>query len=238
MIRIQGFQDSSEILKAFIKLFINKYLSKISLFFYVTFDPLNPRSLSHNELGEEPNILTGQSRARFIKDLQMIKIAYLAPELPALSATFVYNEILGLEEKGFQIIPLSVHMPGVFAEGDQVDALKSRTCFLYRESSWEIIKANIALIFKRPFRYIKTFFMAISDSLKMGVTSHVGKGLLYRFFKASLVASILIKEKCLLIHAHFAHVPTDIAMYASNLSGIPFSFTSHANDLFERGWLL
>ena len=31
-----------------------------------------------------------------------LKIAYLAPEIPALSATFVYNEILQLEESGYK----------------------------------------------------------------------------------------------------------------------------------------
>ena len=39
------------------------------------------------------------------------KIAYLAPEIPALSATFVYNEILKLEDSGFRVVPLSVHQP-------------------------------------------------------------------------------------------------------------------------------
>ncbi|MBV5329580.1 MAG: glycosyltransferase, partial [Chlorobium sp.] len=46
------------------------------------------------------------------------------------------------------------------------------------------------------------------------------------------------RESCTHLHIHFAHVPTDIGMYASLLTGIPFSFTAHANDIFERGWLL
>jgi colanic acid/amylovoran biosynthesis glycosyltransferase len=48
----------------------------------------------------------------------------------------------------------------------------------------------------------------------------------------------LEKHGCRHLHVHFAHVPTDIAMYAARFAGITFSFTSHANDLFERGWLL
>ena len=36
-----------------------------------------------------------------------MKIAYLAPELPALSATFVYNEILQLEKLGDSVSPFS-----------------------------------------------------------------------------------------------------------------------------------
>lgn len=56
-------------------------------------------------------------------------------------------------------------------------------------------------------------------------------------FSASLAVQ-LMQKKCDHLHVHFAHIPTDIAMYASVLSDIPFSVTAHANDIFERGWLL
>jgi glycosyltransferase involved in cell wall biosynthesis len=34
------------------------------------------------------------------------------------------------------------------------------------------------------------------------------------------------------LHAHFAHSPTSVAMFASKLSGLPFSFTAHAKDIY------
>jgi glycosyltransferase involved in cell wall biosynthesis len=34
------------------------------------------------------------------------------------------------------------------------------------------------------------------------------------------------------LHAHFAHSPTSVAFYASALSGLPFSFTAHAKDIY------
>jgi glycosyltransferase involved in cell wall biosynthesis len=33
-------------------------------------------------------------------------------------------------------------------------------------------------------------------------------------------------------HAHFAHSPTSVALFASVLSGLPFSFTAHAKDIY------
>jgi len=60
----------------------------------------------------------------------------------------------------------------------------------------------------------------------------------YRFVYAGVFADALLRHRCQHIHVHFAHIPTDIAMYASKMSNIGFSVTSHANDLFERGWLL
>lgn len=167
-----------------------------------------------------------------------MKVAYLAPEIPALSATFVYNEILSLEKMGFEILPISVHVPQATAQEDDVRGLVEKTHYLYRESLWVLALANLSSMSRRPGKYLGTLFLAISDALKVGVTGHVGRGLLYRFLVGSRVASLLTKNRCRHLHTHFAHVPTDIAMYASRLSGVPFSFTSHANDLFERGWLL
>ncbi|UCD33764.1 MAG: glycosyltransferase [Desulfobacterales bacterium] len=166
------------------------------------------------------------------------KIAYLAPEIPALSATFVYNEILGLKDRGYKIVPISVHVPGSKAEEAPAKDLARKTHYLYRESSWVIFLANLTMFAKRPIRYVRALLTVISDALKIGVSTHIGKGLFYRFFAASRVAEIIIKKKCNHLHANFAHIPTDIAMYASKISEVPFSFTSHANDLFERGWLL
>ena len=36
------------------------------------------------------------------------------------------------------------------------------------------------------------------------------------------------------IHAHFAHSPTSVALFASILSGTPFSFFAHAKDIYTQ----
>jgi colanic acid/amylovoran biosynthesis glycosyltransferase len=167
-----------------------------------------------------------------------MKIAYLAPELPALSATFVYNEIIQLEKIGIQIIPVSVHEPESAAKGYEPELIMKKTSFLYNDSIAAMFLWNVKSFLRYPLRYIKTLIMSIRDSFKSGLFSHIGMGILYRFAAASHLVHIMLTEKCKHLHVHFAHIPTDIAMYASSISGIPFSFTGHANDLFERGWLL
>jgi colanic acid/amylovoran biosynthesis glycosyltransferase len=166
------------------------------------------------------------------------KIAYLAPEIPALSATFIYNEILYLEKNGFVIVPISVHYPSSPATGNELITLFEKTYFLYNIFFLTFIFAAIRVLIKNPLRYLHALMVAIKDSLKIGIFSHIGIGILYRFIVASRLSEIITQNGCSHLHSHFAHIPTDIAMYASQISDIPFSFTSHANDLFERGWLL
>lgn len=165
-------------------------------------------------------------------------IAYLAPEIPALSATFVYQEILQLEELNVEIKPVSIHRPSNKAISDVLIKLESDTFYLYEQSFFKIIILNILSIISSPFKFFTVFRMALSDAINVGITTHIGMGLLYRFIIAAGFVNYLKNNNIVHIHSNFAHIPTDIAMYAAALHGVTYSFNSHANDLFERGWLL
>jgi len=167
-----------------------------------------------------------------------MRVAYLAPELPALSATFVYNEILQLEKLGTEVVPFSVHEPGSKVEEVRVSTLEARTVNLYAQSMLRVLKSHILFLATHPIRYLKTLWLLCKDMWRVGLFSRTAFGLGYRFLFSASLAVQLIEKECDHLHVHFAHIPTDIAMYASSLSSIPFSVTAHANDIFERGWLL
>jgi len=167
-----------------------------------------------------------------------MRVAYLAPEIPALSATFVYNEILQLEKLGTEVIPFSVHKSNSKFQEKRVRDLEGRTINLYVQSKLRVLKGHILLLGKFPIRYLKTSWLLCKDMWRVGFFSRTAFGLGYRFLFSANLAAKLIEKECDHLHVHFAHIPTDIAMYASSLSSIPFSVTAHANDIFERGWLL
>jgi colanic acid/amylovoran biosynthesis glycosyltransferase len=163
-------------------------------------------------------------------------IAYLAPEIPALSATFVYEEIYGLERRGFRLVPYSVHLPDNPAEGQ--GSLADRVTVLYGGrpliellqglAGWPLLGVRAVL----GLRYL------MMDMVEFGVFRFGSWKLVYQFLAGVRLARHMQKESCAHLHIHFAHVPTQIGMYASVLSGIPFTVTAHANDIFERGVLL
>lgn len=167
-----------------------------------------------------------------------MKVAYLAPELPALSATFVYNEILQLQTMGVDVVPFSVHLPVTKFQQMEVQTLKEKVQCLYGRSKLSVLKDNLYFVFNQPKRYWQALKLLLVDSWQIGLFSRTTIGLVYRFLFAGSLARSLTEQQCLHLHVHFAHIPSDIAMYASSISGIPFSVTAHANDLFERGWLL
>jgi len=163
-------------------------------------------------------------------------IAYLAPEIPALSATFVYEELLGLERRGIRVTPISVRVPASPAE-DQA-ALAQRVTYLYAGSKIRLILSGLAILPTFGGRTFVALWQLLSDFLEIRPYRLASWKLAYQFLAAVRLARILQREDCCHLHVHFAHTPAQIAMYASALSGVPFTIMAHANDIFERGLLL
>ena len=163
------------------------------------------------------------------------KIAYLAPEIPALSATFVYEELHALERRGVRVVPISVHLPGVVAKGEE--ALAGRTAVVYDRAKWKIALMGL-LLFPLQARPALALAQLWKDMRQCGLASSNAWKLMFQCLAAVRVATLLRQNACEHLHIHFAHVPTQIGMYAAALAGVPFSVMAHANDIFERGLLL
>jgi glycosyltransferase involved in cell wall biosynthesis len=150
---------------------------------------------------------------------------------PRISETFISNEIRLLESLGFVIHLFSMRQPReTFAHASvktiqaKVDYLPERLIkplprFLYH---------NLSLAFKIPKRYaaaIQTAYRRFSRTRKSATIKHL-------FQAGYLVNRLLPRSGVTHLHAHFAHSPTSVAMFTSQLSGLPFSFTAHAKDIY------
>ena len=163
-------------------------------------------------------------------------VAYLAPELPALSATFVYEELLGLERRGMQIIPISVRRPALPASGQE--ALSARTLVLYGDGPATVVWGGLAALPMFGRRSAKALRWLVKDMTSLGLWRRGTWKLAFQWLAGARLARWLQNQNCQHLHVHFAHVPAQIAMYASAFADIPFTIMAHANDIFERGALL
>lgn len=163
-------------------------------------------------------------------------IGYLAPELPALSATFVHEELLGLERRGFRVQPFTVRRPAAPAPGQE--ALAARTQVLYDRGAPAMVLAGLAALPRFGARLVVALGQLTSDMAAVGPWRGAAWKLAYQWLAAARLARLLRESGCTHLHVHFAHVPTQIAMYACAMAGVPFTAMAHANDIFERGLLL
>ena len=163
-------------------------------------------------------------------------IAYLAPEIPALSATFVYEELLALERRGLSVIPITVRRPRDSAF--EQTRLEARTQCLYEGSLLVMSIQSLAVLPLLDFRLSKALRWLAADILELGIARPSSWKLAFQFLASIKLARLLRQHGCSHLHVHFAHTPTQIAMYASALTSIPFTIMGHANDIFEHGVLL
>jgi len=87
-------------------------------------------------------------------------------------------------------------------------------------------------------RTLQAIVWLLKDMTTLGWFRLEGWKLVYQFLAGVRMARNMRLAGCSHLHIHFAHVPTQIGMYASAMSGVPFTVTAHANDIFERGQLL
>jgi len=166
------------------------------------------------------------------------RVAYLAPELPSLSATFVTNEIWALEDMGVEVHPYSVHEPHARAHGEKAEALRTRTNIVYDQRLSAAIAALGWGLIHHKRSSAKALLQLLGDLFKTGLITTQAFKLMYQFLRAAWLARDMRRRNIEHLHIHFAHVPTQIGMYAASMAGIPFTFMSHANDIFERPLLL
>ena len=113
-----------------------------------------------------------------------------------------------------------------------VEEIKARVDYLPTELFLDynrLISPNIFLAVKRPATYLKTLQFALE-----GIRGKIGLATLKHLLQAGyLTNNVLLKDKDIVhLHGHFAHSPTSVTLFASLLSGTPFSFTAHAKDIY------
>jgi glycosyltransferase involved in cell wall biosynthesis len=161
-------------------------------------------------------------------------LGYILKGYPRISETFISNEILQLERQGFQITLFPMRHPRENFTHESVKQIRARVCYLPTDLGKDFIRLflpNLRLALTIPLRYGHAFKLAwkrYSRNRKAATFKHL-------FQAGYLVERYLIGKNRLHIdhlHGHFAHSPTSVTMFASLLSGIPYSFTAHAKDIY------
>ena len=165
-------------------------------------------------------------------------ILYIASELPKLSETFVYREILALRAKGIDVRVASVHPPKDEFTRPELAAMKRDAVVVYHGVLGVLIDVLLEAM-SHPVPTAMTMMHAKLDPLFAQGLSITGRAKAFYQYLAGISLARRVRHMGIRhIHAHFAHVPATIAMSAAMQLDIPFSFTGHANDLFQHRSLL
>ena len=157
---------------------------------------------------------------------------------PRLSETFIVNEMVLLEELGYDLHIFALRDPGETKVHDNVRRVKARVTYVpdyFWRFFFAIVGSNLRAWWRQPGLYWKWFRFAWFRSFRQFSSSTIK-----RFAQAAyLVERGLPGAGVVHFHAHFSHGPTTVAYFASLLAGISYSFSAHAKDIYlqERDFL-
>lgn len=150
---------------------------------------------------------------------------------PRISESFISNEILLLEQQGIPIHIFSMRHPRESFSHKSVKLIKARVDYLPQSiliALPQLLFYNLSLALKRPEPYLRAILVALRRFLR----THKSATIKHLLQAGYLVQKLLPGSQVVHLHAHFAHSPSSVAMFASQLSGIDFSFTGHAKDIY------
>lgn len=151
-------------------------------------------------------------------------VAYVLKMYPRFSETFIVSEILAREAAGEEIIIFSLRPPNDPRFHPELARVKAPVIQVPRPSSARTAWAS--------------FQAALSDpALREGAAQHLealGRSG-HDVAQQSLEVARMARERGVShLHAHFASVSTEVARLAGLISGMPYSFTAHAKDIFHQ----
>ena len=166
------------------------------------------------------------------------QIAYILRSYPRLSQTFVLNEILALERLGVNIQIFGMTNPEEPVIQDEVHEVHAPVHYLAPvrgRRTAAVIGEHLRLATSSPRRYAATLaYVLRRRDLDAGyATVSRLTCFVYAVHLAVRLRTGTADGRIVHIHSHFAHDPTLIALLVKRLTGVPFSFTAHARDLYQ-----
>jgi len=154
-----------------------------------------------------------------------MNVLYIIGRFPAISETFILNEIIEVINCGHNVCIVSLNLPEDKIFHDNFKMVKDKTIYLSQVDMWGKFLAVLWYFLRLPANFMQvTVSCYREDYWKIGV--------LRRLLNSSFLARYVKRLKIDHIHSHFANEPTSYAMWTSMLTGIPYTFTTHGHDIF------
>ena len=169
-----------------------------------------------------PNAFSGPEPTQ-----EPLRVAYILKMFPRLSETFILNEILELEAQGVEVTIISLMYPNDGRFHGRLGGLKARIETFTRDKPEEFWTQSRAE--GRPCPEFAKWEGVYEYAHKWAFPKDVEITL-----RSVAIATRLQELGVQHIHAHFATISTRVAAMVNMLTGIPFSFTSHAKDIFRE----
>ena len=163
------------------------------------------------------------------RQIRNLRLGYILKMFPRLSETFILNEILELEKQGVEFQIFSLRRPADAVFHEHAKLVRSRISYLPKGVLHEPFRVFLSQLHVGG-RYGRYWWRALRNALRR-VRAEREIDALTVFCQACCV----IREMPELghVHAHYANLPAKLALLINRITGISYSITTHAKDIFQ-----
>lgn len=155
------------------------------------------------------------------------EVVFVLKGYPRLSETFVAQEIRGLEQAGLRIRIVALRRPTDRKAHPIIAEIRAPVSYLpeylYRAPGRVLAGWRLA----RRLPGYRAALRAWLADLRRDPTPNRG-----RRFGQALVLAAELPAGIIRLHAHFLHTPASVARYAALMTGLPWSASAHAKDIW------
>ena len=156
------------------------------------------------------------------------KIAYIVSRFPHLPETFILREMISLEQQGWQI----ELYPLIIQEQELIHHEARPWLARAHAVPWlslGLVKSNLMRLLRKPGQYLSLLLRVVRENSNS--PKFLARALLL-FPRAVWMADQFVAEGITHVHAHYATHPALVAWLINQLTGITYSITVHAHDIF------
>jgi glycosyltransferase involved in cell wall biosynthesis len=178
------------------------------------------------------------------------EVGYIIMGFPRISETFISNEIHLLETLGTRVRVFAIKHGDKDQVHDSVRLIRAPITYLppmtslsgtglfaWLRQNYPNYRAQHRRLFKsKPGAYLRTLASALAMSWRYRKSAFtLRKVFIKEFLQAGhIAAQVLDAGGVRHLHGHFCHGATTITWFVSRMTGLGFSFTAHAKDIYQH----
>lgn len=155
------------------------------------------------------------------------RIVVVMKGYPRLSETFIAGELKALEDAGLVLDIVAMRRPGDAKRHPVHDEIEARVSYLPEYLHWEPMRVLRGVLKAARLPGFRAALAALFSDLKRDDV----RDRLRRFGQGAVLAAEMPGDAHWL-YVHFIHTPASVTRYASLMTGLPWSCSAHAKDIW------
>ncbi|MEL6169583.1 MAG: glycosyltransferase family 4 protein [Pseudomonadota bacterium] len=161
-------------------------------------------------------------------------VAYLTGEYPRATDTFIQREVAGLRALGAEVLTTSIRQTDASHHvGDEQRTEFARTFQVQgtAKNPFKLVRAHVRILRRAPGQWFSALGLA-ARICPPGIKGFFWQ--IFYFLEAGVLADHMIENGVVHLHNHFGNSSCSVAVIASEMSEIPYSYTMHGPmEFFE-----